>query len=477
MKNLIILITAMVVASSSYGKISSISREDIQKLYNDKEVESKILSKKEIEQLKSNKDLNTTKIRNALYRATNDLVQDYNPRCELKLIDLFKDHLSQKKINVSEDSLDLYFRFLRAKNHIDDIYLALLINISKDYHELNNLKDRKVGFAKLKRKNIKAILDDNDIAGIYRPFSSWPNESSTCVYQEFNILKSSLYNPNKKKLKNRQKLRLMKFTNLKALQDSFISKDTFNKIEYLRKKSFITKRTMRLEDYYEIIFKAKNQMKAQTLSYEIDDITLEENKFSTKRIKWYRKLTRRTKLYQKYNATQIILLAQVIQKASWRMGTDPDVISSTPVITQNFTISNPDGTTNNYVEKIELDPQSQYNLARKRMRKDIHDLQMMDVFYKKTIFYEEIVMAAFESGYITIEDLEYVVQYDDLWNPSKTKFERIIGYIFRFTGLSMFFVPPPFNVAATLALTVVEGVVNNKMRKGADNDNPATFID
>ena len=111
------------------------------------------------------------------------------------------------------------------------------------------------------------------------------------------------------------------------------------------------------------------------------------------------------------------------------------------------------------------------------MRKDIHDIQQMDIFIGKRIFYDEIVMAAFETGYVTIEDLKYVVQYDDLWNPSETKFEKVVGYIRSILGVATFFVPPPFNVGASLALTIADGLIDNATRKGVDNDNPATFID
>ena len=67
---------------------------------------------------------------------------------------------------------------------------------------------------------------------------------------------------------------------------------------------------------------------------------------------------------------------------------------------------------------IELDPQSQYNLARRLMRKDIIDLQRMDSFKKTKIFYEDVVMASFEAAYISFEASDFVVWYDDRWYPS-----------------------------------------------------------
>lgn len=203
----------------------------------------------------------------------------------------------------------------------------------------------------------------------------------------------------------------------------------------------------------------------------------DEDKFSSERLKRFSKLTRRKILYRKYTETQIIMLAQVLQKASRRMGVDVDTESGTPYITQEFSVLQPNGERTTYVERFDLDPQSQFNLARRLMRKDILDLQMMDTFQGLQITYDDVVSAAFETGYITIEDITYVVRYDDLWNPEISKWERVSGFVFKVAGYSSFFLPPPWNIVGTIAIGVVEGIVQKKFETGADNDNPATFIE
>lgn len=159
------------------------------------------------------------------------------------------------------------------------------------------------------------------------------------------------------------------------------------------------------------------------------------------------------------------------------MGVDVDTDSKRPVISQEFSVLQPNGERSNYVETIELDPQSQYNLARRLLRKDMTELQMMDIFVSKKITHEDIVMAALETGYVSLEEIEFVIQYDDLWNPEKTKFEKISGFIFTVAGYSTFFLPPPWNITASIALGVIEGLVEAKNKKGSENDNPATFIE
>jgi hypothetical protein len=160
------------------------------------------------------------------------------------------------------------------------------------------------------------------------------------------------------------------------------------------------------------------------------------------------------------------------------MGVDPDTKSGRPVISQEFDITKANGEHENYVERIELDPQSQYNLARRLMRKDMTELQMMSSFQKITITHEDVVMAALETGYISLEDIEFVIKYDDLWNPHKSTFEKVMGFVFTVGRYSTFFLPPPYNVVASIAMGIAEGIVDNTyFNKGSDHDNPATFIE
>lgn len=225
-----------------------------------------------------------------------------------------------------------------------------------------------------------------------------------------------------------------------------------------------------------IILQAKNQMIPLKRTYK--PIKLEdEDKFASERMKRFSKLTRRKLLYRKYDETQIIILAQIMQKASRRMGVDLDTESGTPYISQEFSVLQPNGERRTYVEKFDLDPQSQFNLARRLLRKDMLEAQMMDTFNGLKITYEDLVMAAFETGYITIEDISLVVRYDDLWNPETSKFERVSGFVFKIAGYTTFFLPPPWNIIGTIAIGVVEGIVEKKNSTGVENDNPATFIE
>lgn len=159
------------------------------------------------------------------------------------------------------------------------------------------------------------------------------------------------------------------------------------------------------------------------------------------------------------------------------MGSDPDHATDRVYITFEYTDLTPTPEPENYVEEIELDPQSQYNLARRLMIRDIYQLYTIDSFGGKDVTYEDIVMAALENGYITFEDLQYVVQYDDLWNKKKSTWQRIKDFIFDIGRTSTLFLPPPWNVVGAIGLVVTESTVNKINRDGTRNDNPAAIID
>jgi len=216
-------------------------------------------------------------------------------------------------------------------------------------------------------------------------------------------------------------------------------------------------------------------MVSQKYKEEISDITLEDT-YTSEQIERLSTLSRRKLVYEKYNSQQILMLAQVIEKASQRMGNDPDVESSAPVIMQQFTRI-VEGKKVNYVERYELDSQSQYNYARRRMRVEINDLQNMTSFQGISIDYADLVTAALETGYITHEDIASVVMYDDLWNPEIPPYSRLKRFAYTVGRTTLLYLPPPWNITASIGLTAVESLLSSNKSNGVYNDNPATIFE
>ncbi len=438
---------------------------DTRKLKNDKEVTSTSLSKKTQQDIKAHplSKEETSFYETSLYQSLTTYSEGENLKCELKLISLYEakiqtrgSKLSQKRINQE----------LRVSHSIDDILYDLLNDISTDYNGLKAVKTKGAP-----RRVKSSDLDKWDLNKLYSNFKTWPDEDKICVFQEFIQLKEKI-TPFQKKTD----YRLLSKLNALAYHEKIIDLETYYKLDYLTNKSVVKKRRLWLQDYLKIVMLAKNNMVPRNQKYEVKDFASESN-FASKKLKRFSKLTQRKLLYRKYDETQIILLANILKKSSQRMGVDVDTKTSKPFITQEFTTTNEDGEEDIITEKIVIDPQSQYNLARRLLRKDMTELQMMDSFRLTKVTFDDVVMAALETGYISLDDLTPVVQYDDLWNPHKTKFERVRSFIFNVAGYGTFFIPTPWNISASIALGVVENLVDNFYSTGEDNDNPATFIE
>ena len=473
---------------------SNYSYEDILLLRNDKEVKSVYFDFEDMKKIRTSyadTDFND-ELRDIFYSSVYQFVETSKLRCELNLPSIFISNLESQKIGNGPKDIKLFAKILRANHHIDDFMYEFLVETSKDFYALKEIDAKKYmitdkeikkffrprdAASKAELRNYNKIRSVNDPSSLYSNFKSWPAEKDFCAYQEYNFIKSELVDPKKPKanrLSSKKKRELLHYLNLAALFEKRIDTKTFKKLDYLNNKSFLNRRYLRLEDYLNVVFKAKNKMKTSDV---VDVIDIEkENSFTTEKLGRFTSITRRKDLYEKYNETQIIMLAQVLRDASIRMGVDPDFETGVPYITQEFSFIDPNGERKNLVEKYEFTPLDQYNFARRRMRKDILDLEAMDIFNGQPIYYDEVITAAFETGYLTFEDIEYALRYDNLWNPTQTKFEVVSGYVFSFLGYASFFVPPPHNVTTSLVLAIAQNIVNSKIIKGEENDNPASII-
>lgn len=465
------LCAGIVLSAASHADYSF---EEIQNLKNDKEVVISSFNEKERKRILTNYNDRAFNegLASVIYSTILEFVNENEKLCELNLIERLKSNLEKDGFSNKNKDIQEYLKILRVNNSIDDILYEILASVTDDYFGLLSVDiNKKPAGYFLERKYLN---ERNNIPKLFSNFDEWPDEVSLCSYEEYAYIKNNIWISETKKSNKPKHLKVMF---MKAFEEKAISLESYNKLEFLRGNSNLNERNLWLKDYLRIVLHAKNKMVPLNQDYVPNSIDKEDN-FASERLRRFSALTRRKLLYQKYNETQIIQLAQIIQKASRRMGVDPDVESSTPVIIQEFEIILAGGKRENYIERIELDPQSQYNLARRLMRKDMVELQMMSNFVNVKITHQDLVMAAFETGYITFEDLEFVVQYDDLWNPEMSKWERISGFIFKVAGYSNFFIPPPFNVATSIAIGIIEGIVDDKFfRNGANNDNPATFIE
>lgn len=450
------------------------SYQDISKIQNDKETVITAFDQDEISRIQ-NKFTNADeklKITNLFIKNLYTFLNIPDMHCEPKYIKELIQDLQDAKLANNKDELIDIFKMMRVENSIDDVYYDILENLVNDYYSYSDIVLTKKPFKNI-FKNYDKKVKGYDLENLFVNFKKYPDESSSCSYYEYFKIREVVGLPSDSiKEKNKQ----IKDLAYVAYTKDILSLESYNKIKYLSQDSNIQKRRLWLGNYLRVIFSAKNKMIPVKRNYKVGNLA-EENGFSVEHIARFSKITRRKLLYQKYDENQIVLLSQVMRKASQRMGVDPDTKTSVPYLIQEFNVLNSNGKTQNYVQKLELDTQDQFNLARKMLRKDMVALQMMDTFLKTTITYEDLVMASLETGYLSLDDIEYVVKYDDLWNPQTSKFQRYMKMTFRVAGYATFFVPPPWNVTAALTLSIIEGIVESKNIDGASNDNPNTIID
>lgn len=448
--------------------------EEIIKIRNDKEVLTTSIDEKDIARIKkkfsnaeSNENINKIFTAN-LYRFLNTR----DAHCETNYINQLLADLKESEIKISQDEVSDIFKMLRVNNYIDDIYYDILISLAKDKFSYDKikLKDKasKNPFSDYEKRSLNYNLNE-----LFASFKEYPNEVDSCSYNEFAKVRDNIGTLKDKKTTKDKDLKILSYL---ALDKKIITLETYNKIKFLVDDSTIAERNIWLSDYLKIVFSAKNKMIPVKNKYKVLNLE-DESVYTTERVKRFSRLTRRKILFQKYDENQIIQLAQIMKKASQRMGVDPDTKTGIPYLLQEFHIDSGEGNVETIVDKIELDTQSQFNLARRLLRKDMVTLQMTKSFQQLQITYQDLVTASLETGYLSLDDIDYVVKYDDLWNPEVSKYDRIMRTTFTIAGYGTFLLPPPWNVTGALALSIVEGIANSKNIDGASNDNPNTFIE
>lgn len=445
---------------------------DYGRLENDKEEKSYVVSKKYKNYYLDYFDISDRlAIKNSLYQAVKDVKQDKKDTliCDLGLVNYFFDHLQENGFEVSKRQIKLYLGTLRAINAIDDIFYKLLADLVELQFGLNKAISENTYPINRDLKASHKIFEKNDISYIYQEFKQWPNEENTCALGAWVRLKNKI-NPVKKKLSDKDIRRL----NAKAYKTDLISLESYRRLEFLR-ESNILKRKIFAAGYLNKVLLAKDTMEPKSKrQYEIP--VENEERFAAKKKNIFRKTTMREELYNKYNDEQIVMLAGILKKASMRMGVDPDVQASVPVITQQFTYQNDRGEYVTETEKYTLENASdQYDYARRRMRMDMLKTNSFKTFSHVTITFEDVVMAALETGYISHEEVELALTYDDLWNKEDSKLMQALKVVFKIGGTAVFYLPPPYNIIGGITVALINAKIIYK-KDGADYENPAALF-
>lgn len=456
------LASFIICASVLFTGISNAQVSDFSKFFNDKELSSSLLDSAQLERLTSQY---SDYYAQTLFELLAEAMDEFNDRsraCDLGLAEILEQKLQSR--NISPTQHKEYLGILRAHNKIDDILYEIL---QKSLALQNKLELAAQAPVKVDNRLLlftPKVLKRNDVSALYAPFKSWPDEDSVCSLGAFYGLRADAANE-KGKISKRE----LRILNTEAYHQGIISPDIYMKLQVLVDEDALDW-PIYIGGYQDKIADAKNVMQyTEPLPLE-DDM----ERFASEYVKRRKKLTRRKSLYYKYNATQIVMLAQVLERASMRMGLDPDVETSTPEIVTNYVMRR-DGSQSSFTETYELSPAEQFEFARKRLRMDILELGASKTFAGKEIVYEDIIMAALETGYISHHDIEYVIKYDDIWNPDISPWDKFKKYAFSIAGTAAFYLPPPWNVVGAVGMVFINTKLSSK--KGHEgHENPANIF-
>jgi DNA polymerase I-like protein with 3'-5' exonuclease and polymerase domains len=176
-----------------------------------------------------------------------------------------------------------------------------------------------------------------------------------------------------------------------------------------------------------------------------------QSKFAQQKRKNKSKLTRRNYLYQNYSGTQIINMASIFERLQYYLTADAGKV-----------ILYKEG------EEIfvrDLSSMEIYCTAINTFRLSMEELKL-NTFIGAPMQYTDIVMAGYELNVISAEELEEVLKIEDIWNPKKTIFQKIMNWVEPLGMVGSVLLVPPYNVVFGVVFSLARSVSNLKRGEG-----------
>jgi hypothetical protein len=423
---------------------------DMRLLANNKEAFSRELTRTDamlVEGWASHHPLGEKLIRAALkaLQDTFNEMERIDTTCDLGLVTrLQQDARRYGVISTNEEVLFLA-AYLRHNQIIDDILYRMIIKanaINTDFVEKASLKALRP-FNVYTRQN-----SDIDLVKFYAPVKKWPDDINTCTFDAYQKIVQNLKYRNTKD-RDHQLLKL----NFKAYKEGVIELSTFNKLEILRKREVLDW-PVYLYRYADIINNAKDKL---TKAPE----TKSDNDFSVEYVSRRDGITQRSNLYRTYTSTQIMILAQIIEKTARRMD------AKRASLHWEF------GEDTAEHEIYVLSPMEQYRASIKMLRKEMAEVMRSDSFRNTGLKYDHLIAAAYEAGFIKSNELDLILRFEDFWNPKTPRWKSYANFAFSIAGTASFYLPPPWSVLGAIGLVMAQAKIidGDQMPDPEDNWN------
>lgn len=438
---------------------------DVKILRNDKELSSTFIRNHLVTKAKSEvsnyfgtqMDFNS-KFSLILADALSD-VSETKGKCDLRLVQLMRQELDRQSISMQKNDFDLWLHLAREQNLIDDILASMLARLNTVDSKLHQYSNRPY-FPHWRAKVRHRISDKKELLDLYRELGSkWPDGQNNCPLDYWSRLASIVKKEFKVKPGNMNYLHsILASANLYAYQNKIISQENWNRLEVFRHAK-VLQHSVDIKKYLDTMLNAKDKLINELNYIRRHDPEAVASRRTKRFLRTYvdraMSLTRRAKLYEKFNSQQILLLSEILVKASKRMNADRSEIH----------IDYREGDSPNPDEIYVISPMEQYRMSLKMLRKDYANASLSSLFEGKAIEYEDIVMAALETGVITFDELDYVVQYENFWNPPAMRpplWKQMLGYFMDFAGTASFYLPTPFNLVGAIGLVFTETLLFKK---------------
>lgn len=420
---------------------------DVKLLANNKEAYTRQMSKSEIDSAVAwgnkhslGQNLKTTAVK-ALSETFNEM-ERIDTNCELGLVNRLTSDAKLNQIIKSDSEIVNFVRYLRAYDLIDDILFKMLIdsaNVNFAFKE---------GVSSGRPLNLYTRQNaDIDLEKFYQPVKTWPDDIKKCSLDTyFNMTQNLTWKNAKDRDSQMSKLNYM------AWSHGVIDEETFARMEVLRKHK-VLEWPIYFKRYADVINNAKDRLTKSPEGKTAHNFTVE---YVSKRDK----LTQRSHLYMNYSSTQVMILAQIIEKTAKRM----DARQAT--LNWQYT-DDPNGEVEIYV----LSPMEQYRAAIKMLRKDMAEVMRSDGFRGVGFTYDDLIAAAFEAGFVKSSELDQVLKFEDFWNPKTPKWKAWANFAFSLAGTATFYLPPPWNIIGAIGLVLTQTkLVNGDKAPDADEN-------
>lgn len=364
--------------------------------------------------------------------------------CEVGLVKQLQNDAKNNQVISDDEETQVLISYLRQQDLIDDVLFKLLrdsARVAGDF--IANAEERPARPFNVYTRQNAGI----DVEKMYAPFKQWPDDVKKCTLNTyFEVVNTLTFKNAKDRDSQMSKLNYIAYVN------GTIDLEKYNKLNSLLERG-VYDWPVYFRRYADIINNAKDKLTKTPEERTTHTFTVE---YVSKRDK----LTQRGNLYRTYNSTQVMMLAQIIEKTAKRM--DARNVS----LNWQYT-DDPNGEREIYV----LSPMEQYRAAIKMLRKDMAEVMRSDAFRGTGLEYDHLIAAAFEAGFIKSHELDQVLKFEDFWNPKTPRWKAYANFAFSLAGTATFYLPPPWNIIGAIALVLTQTkLVNGDQAPDSDEN-------